>query len=56
MKLKILKDHDHRITPAKVQAFKADKEVDVPRKTADVLLKEDGVAVKVPASPSPQEK
>lgn len=39
MKVKILRDHDHRISPAVVQAFKAGTEDDVPKSTADALIK-----------------
>ena len=39
MKIRILEDHDHWPTPAFTQAFKAGTEPDVPRKTADALIK-----------------
>lgn len=38
MKIKIKRDHDYRIRPARIQAFRADQEVNVPKKTAQDLI------------------
>lgn len=43
MRIKILKDHDYRLAPARIQAFKAGTEPNVPKKTAEDLI-EIGVA------------
>ena len=45
MKLKILKNYDHRLSPAVTQAFKAGSEVDVPKKTAAILIEEGAAEV-----------
>lgn len=45
MKIEILKDHDHRISPGLVQAFKAGSVVDVPRATAQALIAAGSAAV-----------
>lgn len=38
MKVKILRDCDHRVQPAVTQAFKADTVLDLPKTTADALI------------------
>ena len=43
MRIKILRDHDYRIKPARIQAFKAGNEPNVPKKAAEHLI-EIGVA------------
>lgn len=43
MKIKVLQDHDYRLAPARIQAFKAGAEPNVPKKTAEHLI-EIGVA------------
>lgn len=39
MKLKILKDYDFRLKPTVMQAFRAGTEVEVPKQTAEALIK-----------------
>lgn len=39
MKLKITKNMDYRVSPAVIQAFRAGTDVEVPKKTADALIK-----------------
>ncbi len=39
MKLKIIKDYDHRVSPAIVQAYREGTEVTVPREIGAALLK-----------------
>lgn len=59
MKVRMLRDHDHRISPAVVQAFKAETEVDVPKATAEALIGAGAAeAIKSPpraAAPADQE-
>jgi hypothetical protein len=38
MKIKMLKDHDHRVKPAVIQAFRADREYTVPKSTGISLI------------------
>ncbi len=38
MKIKIIRDYDYRLAPARIQAFRAGNEVSVPKKTADALI------------------
>lgn len=38
MRLRILRDHDHRIAPARTLAFKAGSDVNVPRAIARALI------------------
>lgn len=38
MKVKILRDIDHRLNPAVIQAFRAGSTVNVPRNTAEALI------------------
>lgn len=38
MKIKVLKNDDHRLAPAIVQHFRAGSVVSVPKKTADALI------------------
>lgn len=50
MKVRITKDRDHWLTPAKVQAFRKDTEVDVPKATADALIKAEAAEPIKPAA------
>lgn len=52
MKLKILKDDDHWITPARCKAFKKGTEVNVPQEIGEALLAKEGVAEKVAGTQS----
>lgn len=52
MKLKIKKDHDLALTPAKTMALKAGKEVNLSRDLASKVLALDGVAEKLQDAPS----
>lgn len=47
MRVRILKDHDHRLGPAAVQALRAESDVNLPRRTAEDLIKA-GVAERLP--------
>ena len=38
MKVRITRDHDYRHAPARVQAFRAGAEVNVPREVAEALI------------------
>ena len=38
MRLRILKDHDYRQAPARIQAFRAGTEVNVPKAVAAALV------------------
>lgn len=38
MKIKILRDYDHRLKPTAIQAFRAGSTVNVPRNTAEALI------------------
>ncbi len=38
MKIDVLKNHDHRLAPARIQAFRAGQQVSVPKKTAEQLI------------------
>ena len=38
MKLRILRDYDHRLKPTVIQAFRAGSDVSVPRNTAEALI------------------
>ena len=39
MKIRILRDFDHRIAPARIQAFRTGHLANVPKKTADMLIR-----------------
>lgn len=55
MKIKITEDHDHRPTPASVQAFKEGTEPNVPENTAKALIKA-GVAKEIPTKSAGSKK
>ena len=38
MKVRIIKNDDHRVKPAVIQSFRAGSEVTVPKKTAEALI------------------
>lgn len=38
MKIYVIKNYDHRLAPARTQAFRAGQQVSVPKKTAEQLI------------------
>ncbi len=52
MKLKILKNYDHRLSPAVTQAFKSGSDVDVPKRTAESLIERGAAEVVTPEDAS----
>jgi hypothetical protein len=38
VKIRVLKDYDHKIAPARIQAFRAGSVVNVPRPTAGQMI------------------
>lgn len=39
MKVKMLKDYDHRLKPAVIQCFRAGREYSVPKSTGNAMIK-----------------
>ena len=52
MKVRILEDHDHWVTPARCMAFKKGTEENVPQEIAEALLAKEGIAEQVAGTQS----